>query len=329
MSRGRRRHAPRWAKGAIATADLVGCGLLSVDRLLAPESTVAVVAIVLMPWALPGYLFSLGISLWLRRSSSGRARRWWTGSAVVALAGALLQAAWAAPAYLGRHPSQEPTLTVLQLNTWKGQADPAAVVQLVRDRDADVVVLEELDAAAASRLAAAGLERVLPHRAGDPDRGVMVFSRWPLRHAEQLPVSKGGVRVEVAAPRPFWLVGLHTTQPLMSTTGWLRDLREVRRVVARTPGSRVVVGDFNATVDHGPMRALFGSGLRDAAERANAGFQPTWPSGDAVRVLGVPIPVSLATLDHVLVSRRFGVVATRTIAVSGSDHKALVVGLVH
>jgi hypothetical protein len=31
----------------------------------------------------------------------------------------------------------------------------------------------------------------------------------------------------------------------------------------------------------------------------------------------------------VLVSRRFGVVATRTIAVSGSDHKALVVGLVH
>jgi hypothetical protein len=40
------------------------------------------------------------------------------------------------------------------------------------------------------------------------------------------------------------------------------------------------------------------------------------------------MPLSLFALDHVLVTDRIGVVATRTITVDGTDHKALVASLV-
>lgn len=312
---------------------LLGCVLVSADRVLTPGFTAAVVAIVLVGYAFPTYLFCLVSALVLRRRPrpGSRERRWWSGVAAVALVGAVLHGVWLGPSYVGDHPSQEPTLTVLQLNTRFGLADPQQVVQLATSRPADVVVLEELNPTAAARLGAAGLGNVLPHWWGSARLGTMVFSRWPLRHPEQLPVSKGAVRVEVAAPRPFWLIGLHTTQPLVSTQRWRRDLSEIRRVVARQHGPGVVAGDFNATLNHGPMRRLLGvgsgAGLSDAAVDANSGWQPTWPSDDLARVLGVPI-LSLFTLDHVLVTRQIDVVSTRTLTVSGTDHKALVASLV-
>jgi endonuclease/exonuclease/phosphatase (EEP) superfamily protein YafD len=253
----------------------------------------------------------------------------WSTSAVIAFLGAALHAGWLAPAYVGTHPSQEPSLTVLQLNTRFGEAAPAEVVRLARSRSADVVVLEELDAAAVSRLAAAGLGKVLPHRVGDANRGTMIFSRWPLRHARQLPVSKGAVLVQVAAPRPFWVIGLHTTQPAVSSSTWAQDLHEARVVAGRQSGPGLVVGDFNATLDHGPVRLLLQSGLHDAAEAGDAGWQPTWPSSGGGRPLGVPMPFSLFALDHVLVTRHIGVVTTRALTVDGTDHKALVASLLH
>ena len=318
--------------GAFTLVLLVICVFLTVDRLVAPRGAVAVVAMTFVAYAFVGYLVCLTVGLWLRhrpvRARGRLANRLWSAVSAIALVGAALHAAWLAPSYLGSHPSQEPTLTVLQLNTRFGQADPQQVVQLATARHADVVVLEELNPRAAAGLGAAGLGKLLPHWWGATSAGTMVFSRWPLQHPSQLPVSKGAVRVRVAAPQPFWLIGLHTTQPLVSTPVWQRDLSEVRRVVSRQRGAGVVVGDFNATLNHGPMRGLLGTGLRDAAQAGNSGWQPTWPSDDVAHVLGVPIPVSLFTLDHVLVTHQIDVVSTRTITVSGTDHQALVASLV-
>lgn len=322
--------------GAIALALLGICVVLTFDRIVVPSGLWAVVAMAFVAYALPGYLVCLALALWLRRRARreeperrGRGRQWstrvWSSVAVIAFLGAAMHAGWLAPAYVGAHPSQEPTLTVLQLNTRHGDADPAQVAELARSRTADVVVLEEADTEAAARYAQAGLRRLLPHTATSD--GAVVFSRWPLRDVRRLPVSDGGVLARVAAPRPFWLLGLHTTQPLTGLTTWHRDLAEVRRVAAGQRGRGIVVGDFNATLDHEPMRQLHAQGLRDAAEAANAGWQPTWPS-DQVRIFGVSPPLRLITIDHVLVTRQFGVVSTRTVAVPGTDHEALVASLV-
>lgn len=320
----------RTAWSVVVVVVLLGCLLVTLDRIFTPGFTLAVVAIVLVAYAFPAYLVCLVSAVVLRLAPGGgsRGRRWWSSVAVVAALGAALHAFWLSPAFVGNHPSREPTLTVLQLNTRFGLADPRQVAQLAAARDADVVVLEELNPKAASRLGAAGLGQELPHRWGDARAGTMVFSRWPLRNPAELPVSKGAIRVRVGATRPFWLIGLHTTQPLVSTTRWQQDLSTVRQAVLRRHGPGIVVGDFNATLNHGPMRHLLGTGLRDAAQAGNSGWQPTWPSDHEARVLGIPIPVGLFTLDHVLVTPQIDVVSTRTITVGGTDHKALVASLI-
>ena len=82
----------------------------------------------------------------------------------------------------------------------------------------------------------------------------------------------------------------------------------------------LVVGDFNATADHAPMRALADAGYRDVGELANQGWQPTWPTRGVFDLLGLP----LAQIDHVLVGDRLAALDLGTVAVPGSDHRAVV-----
>jgi endonuclease/exonuclease/phosphatase family metal-dependent hydrolase len=82
----------------------------------------------------------------------------------------------------------------------------------------------------------------------------------------------------------------------------------------------VLAGDFNATLDHSPLRGLLGRGYDDAAEITGDGLRPTWPAADAWRP-----PV---TIDHVLVSGGIGVQRYETFTVSGSDHRALLAHVV-
>ena len=77
---------------------------------------------------------------------------------------------------------------------------------------------------------------------------------------------------------------------------------------------RLLLGDFNATLDHPALRRLIGSGYRDAADTVGAGLRPTWPA-DAV---------PLVTLDHVLVDSRIGVRSVTVHAVPDTDHRAVV-----
>jgi endonuclease/exonuclease/phosphatase (EEP) superfamily protein YafD len=83
-----------------------------------------------------------------------------------------------------------------------------------------------------------------------------------------------------------------------------------------------VVGDFNATRDHQPFRAILDTGLRDAAEQAGSGWQPTWPARGSWGWLR-----PLLTIDHVLATDQWQAVDTSTLEVPGSDHLALVARL--
>ena len=113
--------------------------------------------------------------------------------------------------------------------------------------------------------------------------------------------------------------------PLVEPEEWLRDHRTLARLAARAEGSgvpTVMAGDFNATLDHAPLRKVLGTGLRDAAEQAGSGWQPTWPTKwrkDWLR------PV--LSLDHVLASSGLRAVRTRAVDVPRTDHRALVVEL--
>ena len=113
------------------------------------------------------------------------------------------------------------------------------------------------------------------------------------------------------------MIAVHPAYPLHDEWGAEQELlREV--VEAENPD--LVVGDFNAGHDHAPFRAILDTGLRDAAELVNAGWQPTWPT-EGFR--GFPIPVSVA-IDHVLVGERLTALDTETVEIDGADHLALV-----
>ena len=95
-------------------------------------------------------------------------------------------------------------------------------------------------------------------------------------------------------------------------TGASRYGRLTCLVVADGP-PRVLLGDFNSTLDHRPLRALIARGYRDAAATLGEGLAPSWgPYG------AKPIPP--ITIDHVLADRRLGVTGYATHALPNSDH---------
>ncbi len=248
--------------------------------------------------------------------------------AFVALAAGLVLAAALVPRVLGGSPDAPagPRLTVMSSNQFLGNAEPAAVVALVRERRVDVLSLLELSREALGRLDAAGLRELLPHRVVDagPERegnGSAVLAARPLR---RVPVPPGGMAqpaalVRVPGAPPVRVQAVHPLPPIdrAKLAAWRADLRRLPPAGGtRTLG--VLAGDFNATLDHHELRRLLAAGYDDAAEALGEGLVPTWPTG---RRLG------RLTIDHVLADERVTPVRFTVHTLPGTDHRAVVADL--
>jgi endonuclease/exonuclease/phosphatase (EEP) superfamily protein YafD len=312
----------------VAAASLAVSLLLTACHVLTPTSRLLVMATALVPLALVGYVVAVAGSWAVRRlSAPGRVRSAATAALTASLVGVLAQIGLALPSYAGSHASGPSDLTVMTSNLHLGQADPAAVAAIAAHEAADVVVLEEVTPQEMQALT--GLRASYPYVAGGAAPwayGTVVLSRFPLSEVLQLHVSKGAWLMRVAAQRPFWLIAVHTAQPLTAYPDWAPDHDALLAAVRRLDGPLVLAGDFNATLDHRPMRQLLAAGLSDAARQSNAGWQATWPADERSGRL-VPFGLGLMTLDHVLFSADFSAVSTSTHEVPRSDHRALVARL--
>lgn len=227
------------------------------------------------------------------------------------------------PANVDAGASGARRLVVLQANLKVGGADPDALVRLVRRTHSDLLATEELTTAEQTRLLAAGLADVLPHRFTEPlpdgGGGLGIWSRYPLDAARDVPgFWLGVVTANVRLPGgDVTFVGVHLTPPYPYPSGkWRREIARLRGVLPRT-GRVIAAGDFNATTDHAQFRDLLEHGYGDAAERAGSGYLPTYPND---RWYGPVVGI-----DHVLVRGGLGVVSADTLELRGSDHRALVV----
>lgn len=203
-----------------------------------------------------------------------------------------------------------------------GGADAATIVRLVRDNRIDLLAVQEYTPGARDNLRAAGLDALLPYRLDDAEPlavGSALFARVPLQDGG-FSVAPGGfvevtATLRVGGAAPVVVRSVHPCAPytLAHQGCWRSGLdREPRATAGGAP--RLLLGDFNATLDHPALRRLIGSGYRDAADAVGAGLRPTWPA-DAV---------PLVTLDHVLVDPRIGVRSVTVHAVPDTDHRAVV-----
>ena len=237
---------------------------------------------------------------------------------------------WAAGPFMGRVPDDAAnrSFTVMTLNLHLGRADAASLVRAAEAERVDLLVLEEVTPDAMARLRAAGVERLLPHEAGeakDGREGIVVLSRGEVLGSRTVPMSTPGYAVDlVAGGGRLRVVAVHPTAPNNGVARWASDLAVADQAASASSGPTLVAGDFNATVDHPPLRSLVDGGFRDAVDEARAGWLPTWPSQGTVRMFGVTLP-PLFALDHVFLRGPLHAVDARDVLVPGTDHRALVV----
>lgn len=229
-------------------------------------------------------------------------------------------------------------LTLFSTNVYFGQADASAVAEVVRDRDVDVLVVVEASPAFVERLDAEGLDRTHPYRAGDPRddtaNGSLIFCRVECEPVPGTSSAEDGsgavtvfqqpaVTVRTAKGDPAGDVVVRAAHPFPpippGNQAWRDTLSDLDRWQRERPEPRLVLaGDFNASAGHPGFRALLRT-LDDAAGASGRPLVRTWPHGRRV-------PPFVA-LDHVL-TRGLAVDGYETVRVPGSDHDAVLVGLV-
>lgn len=241
-------------------------------------------------------------------------------------------------------------LTAFSFNTHYSEAHKVELAVAIRRAAAEVVVLPETSAeygqAIADLLAQDGL-RYTVFSAGDQKDDadpttVLVSAVIGDYEQAQAPAGAGHGTVllrpageaELNGHRRPTILGVHTHAPVPgSMEEWLASV-EVVVGQCRGDGSDgdgsdgagrgpepglVVAGDFNATLDHAPMKDL--GGCADAGLEAGIGGVSTWPTSSHTTLLGSPI-------DHVLAdSSAWRTRSASVLTLSGSDHRALVVEL--
>ncbi|EOD65877.1 endonuclease/exonuclease/phosphatase [Amycolatopsis vancoresmycina DSM 44592] len=267
------------------------------------------IALSLTPYAAAAGLLLGGIALALRR--------WWTGGVALVLAIALAVLVLPRLSASEQRDLHGKTLRVLSSNLLYGQADPKAVVDLVREQRIDVLNLVEMTPRVVDGLTAAGLFETLPYRVLHPAPGAFgsgIVSRFPLKEVNlsgDSAAKQPGAEADLGDGVVVEIVAVHPISPDVDTPQWEREIKDLSRP-AGEHGLRILAGDFNATLDHVAYRTVLSRGYRDAAEERGEGLTPTWPSS---------FPV--VTIDHVAVDNRAAVLDYRVFDVPGSDHRAV------
>jgi len=219
-------------------------------------------------------------------------------------------------------PPEGPQLRVMSVNLRIGGADLETVAGLIDRLRVDVVSFSELTPEATEAISRTEIGRALPYEVVAPRPGASgtgLLSRYPLRRLPT-PGTKGVdaptavAAVEVpGGSAELW--SIHPVRPdgrvsVAMLKGYLTAIPPAN--LTGTP--RILVGDFNSTLDNDALRDLIDGGYTDAADARGAGLTPTWSSGLS------PPPV---TIDHVIADERAAVLKYETAEIPGSDHRAV------
>lgn len=294
----------------------VAAALNAVRLTGADAGTILALPVAALPYAAAGIALLLAVFALLRA-------RWSVLLSAVLLLGELV---WLAPRFLPDGvtvAADAPRLRVATSNTQRGEVDAAALVELVRRERIDVLAAQELPVGGIRALEAAGLSRLLPHRELHPEADSSIYSRFPLVDSGVLhrPTTWPQTYAEVMlGGRQVRLVSVHTLYPLGDPQRWRADLTALRTEALVNGRDVVLLGDFNATLDHASMRRLLSTGLVDSHAEVGRGLAPTWP-------VGHPWLPLMFQLDHVLHGPGLVAGSVQEYSLPGTDHRAVVAEL--
>ncbi|MGH2841553.1 MAG: endonuclease/exonuclease/phosphatase family protein, partial [Solirubrobacteraceae bacterium] len=227
--------------------------------------------------------------------------------------------------HVARDGARGRAIVVMTSNVFFGRADARAIVRLVREHHVDALSLQELTPEVVDRLDAAGIRRLLPGRVLIPRAGAAgsgLMARSPLRSAG--PADGLCVQPEAVLRLPggvtLRLKAIHPTPPTSRESAgiWRETLRGLPG--PRAGGvPRILLGDFNGTLDNREIRRLLDGGYYDAADATGDGLRTTWPTNRSRPMI---------TIDHVLVPEAIRTRAVSVHDVPGSDHRAVIAELV-
>lgn len=195
------------------------------------------------------------------------------------------------------------------------------VIGWVRERNADVVMVQEVSPALAAAL---DVLPEYPYRKviGRVDGfGIALLSKHPLKDIAVLDAAPHTPAIEATMTWQGHDIALIAAHPLPPVSHMLYLRRDVRleelahRLKARGVPA-IIAGDFNATPWSAGVRVMEDQGLR----RANA-LTPTWPAQ-----LG---PLALIPIDQIMVSKEWRVASRKRGPNIGSDHYPVEVSLIY
>lgn len=290
-----------------------------------------IVALPYLPWLAGGILpkiqagsFWLLLIIVLMLVFAGLKRRFITAVVLaLCLVTGLLPQLQLVPAATAQRNNAE--LKVLSFNTYKAQAVPAQLAELIIGEEPDVLVLVETSEQLHERLTTLGALEGFGYRTAlapaGGERDTVIFSRFPLTEtsagltsAETGWVTMPTVSLDVDGQQVS-LAGVHVYPPLGQAKAWTQGLDAVAHWIgAHKQHPTIVAGDFNATRAH-PQYRKASDGLSEST-----GLVPrsTWPATDS--------PTPLIEIDHII-SSGFTVLDTSTTRISGSDHLAILASL--
>lgn len=283
-------------------------------------------------------------------------RRW--GLLGAAGVGALAFAALWGPLFVPRlSPIPDgPRLRVLTFNVLAYHRRTEPILDVIRQSDADLVLLQELNPQLAQTLQTE-LAETYPYQVLDPTpnpTGIGTLSRFPLqRTGEDLSRTPQGLRLRwIGGPQVLqmdWqgqavtVVNFHflSTPSVRAEAAVAADFRQravqaraLSALVERTSGPVILTGDANS-VPISQVHRIMTNHLQDAWQTAGRGLGHTFPSrstvpgSDRVKIGNWYAPPWLARIDYIFYTPHFDAIQTQLAPIDGfSDHRGVIADLV-
>jgi endonuclease/exonuclease/phosphatase (EEP) superfamily protein YafD len=253
-------------------------------------------------------------------------RRRWTACGLLVAVGAV-SAAPVLP-YLGAPFAPEPvsaaaaTLKVVSVNVSYRPFSPRRLLEIVRETNPDVLVVQELTPHAERVLA--DLDTAFPFYRKFPapgPAGIALWSRYELESSATIAIGRRpAIEARVRGPSSsFTVIGVHLSAPVSRRRAAARnqELIGLASRIAAVEGPLVVAGDFNIT-PYSPYFTdwLEATGLTDS--RRGRTLSVSWPT--TFPAVGIPI-------DHVMANDGFAIMSHDRLPNFDSDHYGVLVEL--